>query len=473
MQQALHLNDLPVIAKIFHPTGQELFILTASKTEHSIPDTLACNCYFFSNRKTLLENLDTTTCQRGTVINLSNQAIELPIEKYEQFLVINLVKPNTDSSNYKSWQFNYINNPDSTIRWIYKAVSKKPIFLNLYNATGWRGAIFKNLIKFAFKFQLKNQLKSGQFWISAKNLEIENIAARLQEAQYAIFTGTKGENRKAVISFEEQGTATQFVKMPLTEQAKTLVQTEKKYLNQLAKLSLKKLVIPKAKSIGSNLMVSNVRPANIYKNDTLKDLHLLALHELYQSTTRIIPMLQMGVWKEIQQNLLVLKNTNIVNDLPSQKIAHLSQLLVNLSEQFQPLQNIPVAIAHGDFTPWNSYITKDKVHVYDWELAAEFPLLYDAFHYIFQSSILVKRIPFAAIQKEILQFKQAPTTQSLLAKFQLDFDQAYRFYLLRNISYYSAQYIQQVHLHQQAHWLVDTWIAALEATQLNTLSVSN
>ena len=219
-------------------------------------------------------------------------------------------------------------------------------------------------------------------------------------------------------------------------------------------------------------MVSNVRPTNPHKSNTLNNTHLLALHELYENTTRTIPILQMEVWKEIQQNLLVLKNTAIVNDLPSKKISHLNYLLEQLLEQFNPLQNISVAIAHGDFTPWNSYTSKDKVYVYDWELATELPLLYDAFHYIFQTGILVKKVPFTEIKKEVDRFRQEPSTQILLAKFQLDFEQAYRFYLLRNISYYASRYIQQVHLHQQAHWLVDIWVDALEAVRSKALSVS-
>ena len=89
------------------------------------------------------------------------------------------------------------------------------------------------------------------------------------------FTGTTGENRKAVISFEEQGKATQFLKMPLTKQAKTLVETEKTALQQLAKLALEKLVIPKEKTIGANLMVSNVRPTKADHTNTLGTIHLL------------------------------------------------------------------------------------------------------------------------------------------------------------------------------------------------------
>lgn len=46
--------------------------------------------------------------------------------------------------------------------------------------------------------------------------------------------------------------------------------------------------------------------------------------------------------------------------------------------------------AHGDFCPWNMIIHQDKLFVYDWEMATYFPLGYDLFTYIFQTSFLLQ-----------------------------------------------------------------------------------
>ncbi|RME10533.1 MAG: hypothetical protein D6816_03205 [Bacteroidetes bacterium] len=52
--------------------------------------------------------------------------------------------------------------------------------------------------------------------------------------------------------------------------------------------------------------------------------------------------------------------------------------------------------------------------------------------------------------------------QSLLRQFDADFDRLYSFYLLNNVAYYLPRYLRQTPLHEQAHWLVNTWLQACE-----------
>ena len=61
-----------------------------------------------------------------------------------------------------------------------------------------------------------------------------------------------------------------------------------------------------------------------------------------------------------------------------------------------------VSIAHKDLTPWNCYVNKNALAIYDWELAQDnTPVLFDVFHFIFQAGILVKRQSFSEIQEEL------------------------------------------------------------------------
>jgi hypothetical protein len=45
--------------------------------------------------------------------------------------------------------------------------------------------------------------------------------------------------------------------------------------------------------------------------------------------------------------------------------------------------------AHGDFCPWNMMLDKDQLNVFDWEMAGIYPLGYDLFTFIFQTSFLL------------------------------------------------------------------------------------
>lgn len=45
--------------------------------------------------------------------------------------------------------------------------------------------------------------------------------------------------------------------------------------------------------------------------------------------------------------------------------------------------------AHGDFCPWNMMLDSGKLNVFDWEMAGSYPLGYDLFTFIFQTSFLI------------------------------------------------------------------------------------
>lgn len=47
------------------------------------------------------------------------------------------------------------------------------------------------------------------------------------------------------------------------------------------------------------------------------------------------------------------------------------------------------SFAHGDFCPWNLIQKGKKIFVYDWELAGDYPLGYDVFVFVFQTSFLL------------------------------------------------------------------------------------
>ena len=59
--------------------------------------------------------------------------------------------------------------------------------------------------------------------------------------------------------------------------------------------------------------------------------------------------------------------------------------------------------AHGDFTPWNCFVTENHLSLYDLEMVQDgMPLGYDAFHFIIQNGILVKRASWKSISEEIM-----------------------------------------------------------------------
>lgn len=55
---------------------------------------------------------------------------------------------------------------------------------------------------------------------------------------------------------------------------------------------------------------------------------------------------------------------------------------------------VPCTPSHGDFTPWNTRIHDDRLVAFDWEFYGEStPALFDIFHYILQTGVLMQKVP--------------------------------------------------------------------------------
>jgi len=141
--------------------------------------------------------------------------------------------------------------------------------------------------------------------------------------------------------------------------------------------------------------------------------------------------------------------------------------------RFARVEAMPVAMAHGDFTPWNMYETTNKLHVYDWEMACDDqPLLFDLFHYVFQTNILIRQKDFSTIQKELDQIKKTTQVRQMIREYSIDWNIHFAYYLLYIATYYVPLYIKQKDLHMQAHWLIDVWTEALSTVALHEMHFS-
>ena len=364
---------------------------------------------------------------------------------------------------FKYLTFDFINNPDGTIRWLYPTGCRKPFFLKLYNGSGWRGWLFRAVFQAGFSIGLGRYMRSGSVRIFyRKNQQVHEVMARGLRDNFAIFTGTSGENRKAVIALTGKEGRGWFFKLPLTDSASQLVQQEQRVLLALQGFSLKKSQFPEAVTLGMGVLLSDVKPDNFKNSHRLQPAHFEALKELRQHTLQSIPLCMLPVWIKVSEHLFDLDSMPVKNDLALGKVSRLVDRLYHLHETFDGSTDVPTVIAHGDFTPWNMYPAADQLHLYDWELSERLPLLYDAFHFIFQSGILIERLSFAQIRERVMALKKEPAVQQMLAGQEVSFEWLYRFYLLRNVSYYLVKYIRQSPLHAQAHWLIDTWLEALE-----------
>ena len=244
------------------------------------------------------------------------------------------------------------------------------------------------------------------------------------------------------------------------------VTNEIETLNFLKSLEFNKMNIPVIldENENSNAELENIKPKRYNQSSTLNNLQIDALNELYTNTNKTLYWKDLDVFQLIKDNIKSLgENGRIVNKLIEKDIKVLIQkksLLLDYLGESEKI--VSVSLSHGDFTPWNMYLTKEKLHVFDWELSEkEMPLMYDLYHYVFQSEIMIKHNGYKQIQESLKDILKKSNIKLIIKKFDIDFNKNYTFYLVYTISYYLNKYASQNKLHDQVFWMLKVWDDAL------------
>ena len=87
----------------------------------------------------------------------------------------------------------------------------------------------------------------------------------------------------------------------------------------------------------------------------------------------------------------LLEGKRIVDDHVNDQVLLLLRKISSLKPQAYNyvLSEIEVSFAHGDFCPWNLMVVDGELKAFDWEMAGYYPLGYDLFTFIFQTSFLL------------------------------------------------------------------------------------
>ncbi|PCJ65326.1 MAG: hypothetical protein COA58_10735 [Bacteroidetes bacterium] len=345
--------------------------------------------------------------------------------------------------------FYYLCNQDESIRWIWPATNKKPVFLKFYNATSFRAQVFAVVVKLLFVFRLQRLLAkktkaSFDFFPTAFNID--------SSREWALFTGTKGPNRKLIIAAFNFSNQFSFTKVAFGDNSYELLENEKNSIQRFEKDTLLHVELPKILSFSKDyLQLSEVSEGR--RVSALEAKHFRALQELSQRTTEEILLCDTEFYNRMLNDY---KELNVYCDprLPQAMKRKLHWLISSLSDQ----EKVHTSIAHGDFTPWNCFVTESKLSLYDLEMMrGQMPKGYDVFHFVIQNGILVNHDSWKTISKEIMEVI-CPTIfggDKEKTKYYL------KLYLLVNSTYYLNVYSKQQEWHTQVNWLLQTWNEAI------------
>jgi len=360
--------------------------------------------------------------------------------------------------------YSYINNPDGSVRWIFASNSTFPGFLDLYNTSGFKGSALVLLCKLLFLLRLQFLIVSGRFYFYSRRLSLQDSWKRKMDFDsFSVFTGTVGPNRKVLFALHKKNETIGFVKHPISYESLCLVSAENTMLKTLNKNAFANMLVPKSKYlVNGDMFVNNVREPKVKSTHAFTNLHALALKDLYA----------------LENSKAILKNSLFYKDLSAMMAGFKLQSHVpfhedlcfyskSLFDAIDSDKKVNIAWAHMDFTPWNLFVpsNENKLAVIDWELAKPgMPMLFDLFHFVFQSKILVERQNYKNIYRTIDQIvSENVVIKQFVEEFEIDIKLNFRLYLLYNISYYINIYQKQAKLHTQVNWLAEVWKEALDS----------
>ncbi|MBO6515838.1 MAG: hypothetical protein JJ975_04730 [Bacteroidia bacterium] len=346
-------------------------------------------------------------------------------------------------------KFYAIRNLDGSIRWIWPSSNTLPLFLAFYSATSLKSKAFVFFCQVVFSLRLQS------LFFESVHLKLRELKAKYNTgdiASWALFTGTIGPNRKAVLLKQEKQGKSSFTKIAIGSSAFDLIHAEYANLNLIKELRLSNVEAPVPISLtSSGLQLTALKKGK--RSTQLTPNHMAFLQEKYNRTNAERELQSCPFWRNSIFRLNELGGARD-NRIPRGLLRKLRSVLSKTDESAA----VELSFAHGDFTPWNCWTTNGKLSVYDWELASPMmPKCFDAFHFIIQKGILIERKHWDQILKEIKS--NIGTTF-----FKGDYDEMARYlrlYLVHTITSYVKIFSNQPKWHEQVHWLFSIWNEAV------------
>lgn len=346
-------------------------------------------------------------------------------------------------------ELHYRLNPDGSIRWVWPAGLKKPLFLKFYNTASPRARLIAIAARTLFQL---NRFASGKIRCTVSAAAYGHFL-QARDGQWALFAGTEGAHRSAVFYANQR-----FYKIPVGEEAHDLFVQEVKQLRRHQQRRYQTFEVPET-TLRDGVLIQQDLSVEATRADQLTDLHWNVLTELSELNACRVTIGVLPEWKKLEQSWDRIRSYQDTR-IP----VSLLKRLQALKETIDPSLIIPASYAHGDFTPWNTFIRENKMGLIDWELANPCaPLLTDAFHFMYQQSTLVDQLPYPKLEERIRMAMEGEKASWLIDIHRLDWVLHHKLYLLFQITKYLDVYGRQVRWHPQVYMSLQTWSHAIDA----------
>jgi hypothetical protein len=213
------------------------------------------------------------------------------------------------------------------------------------------------------------------------------------DVEIGLFTGTPGYLRKSTMQImNASGSILGYAKIGASPQTQAIVSNEAATLSRLSVLELGDTLIPESLFCGdteggNRILIQSTQKGHMSSAPLIPDeRHFDFISRLFRLTGKEEAFRESACFREIADRIADLEEY-----AGEYRMRTLDDAFTWASQVINTA-TVPLCLAHRDFTPWNTFLVRKKLYVFDWEFAREawIPLC-DAFHFVLQKGILVDR----------------------------------------------------------------------------------
>jgi len=199
---------------------------------------------------------------------------------------------------------------------------------------------------------------------------------------FAYFTGTDSPHRKVAVQIMDgRGNLKGFAKLTRNPQVRTLLAHEAATLERVNGLGLQTAYVPKVLFSGDHgdtalLVTDTLKTPRTPTTTQFSAAHRAFVQELAQTTSGSHPVHAGDIAADFRARF-----NRIRPHLEKTWCQRLDDAISAL--EAQPTLQLPAGLGHGDFTPWNTFMSNGRLYVFDWEYAEQArPLSNDIIHFV-------------------------------------------------------------------------------------------
>lgn len=309
-------------------------------------------------------------------------------------------------------------------------VRNMQVAMNLYQPSGRKGKLVKVLFPWLHNIPFVRRVIYAEKLYCGLSDELEQLLRRLfqeEKIEFAIFGGTPCVHQKMTIQVSKGAHILGYCKVTGNDEVAALFRSEANLLEYWEKQGLER--VPRCFYCGkitenlSLFVQSTVKTQRSKVPHEWSRLHEHFLNELQRKTVRKIAFEDSDYYKALQELqshldwLPVFMNRGVIEKTINKIIHSHKGVFVDFSAY------------HADFTPWNMFVEKGRLFVFDWEYACmTYPPMLDRYHFFTQIAIFEKHWQ----GKEIIAFLQSPDANWVNTE-------SYTLYLLDIISRFTVR----------------------------------